>query len=181
MLNKSSCPRLTASPQDGGLLSSGRRRFLLDSFVLVATAALAPLAAWARPRPLRQVPLSVLNLAAFAEQLHTAFQVRLGEGGSVDLELKKAENLSPPTPLTGPFSGVSWDSFSLIFAGAQDEYLPQDTYDFEHTAMGRFSLFIVPVGRPEGDDEQRYQAVFSQLHARRAPGSPVALSKRRYE
>jgi hypothetical protein len=131
--------------------------------VLAAAAALAPAAAWGRPIRLRQVPLSALSVAAFEEQLHTSFWVRPTGGGIVEMTLQKAESLSPSTVPARRASSVSWESFSLIFSGAPDEVLPQETYDFEHAEIGRFSMFVVPIGLPEGD-EQRYQAIFSRLH-----------------
>jgi hypothetical protein len=136
--------------------------------MLAAAAALAPMAAWGRPIQQRQVPWAALSLAAFAAQLHTAFWVRAAHGGMVGIRLKKAESLSPPGPPACGAADVSGGSFSLIFGGARNEYLPQDTYDIEHAEMGRFSLFIVPIGLPNGQ-EQRYQAVFNRILLGPAP------------
>jgi hypothetical protein len=47
-------------------------------------------------------------------------------------------------------------TFSLKFYGAGEE-LPQGTYDFEHTTLGRIPLFIVP------GERQNYTAIISHL------------------
>jgi hypothetical protein len=180
MLSKTSCQALTAFPQRRFKFRTGRRRFLLDCSVLAASAVLAPLTAWASSRALRQVSLSALSQAAFAEQLHTVFLVRLTDGRVVELELKKVESSLPDTSPGRRFPGVRWESFSLVFGGAQDAFLPQETYEFEHAALGRFSLFIVPIGVPE-DNEQRYQAIFTQLHRRSAQEAEPVLRQRSYE
>lgn len=39
------------------------------------------------------------------------------------------------------------ETFSLIFEAKRGEPLPQGTYSLEHPSLGRFSLFLVPVGR----------------------------------
>lgn len=54
------------------------------------------------------------------------------------------------------------DPFSLAFLGPPTPVLPQAIYSFDHAAMGRFELFIVPLG-PVGRDDlrMRYEAVFN--------------------
>jgi len=53
---------------------------------------------------------------------------------------------------------VRSESFALTFRGPVQPALPQDTYEFDHPALGRFALLIVPIGI---DAEGRYyEAVF---------------------
>jgi len=48
--------------------------------------------------------------------------------------------------------------FSILFTGALDPLLPQQTYSFQHEELGSFDLFIVPVGQDEAGTQ--YEAVF---------------------
>ncbi len=51
------------------------------------------------------------------------------------------------------------ESYSLMFHGPADFVLPQGTYYFSHDSLGKFEIFIVPIG-PD-DSGMRYQAVFN--------------------
>ena len=53
----------------------------------------------------------------------------------------------------------SREPFSLLFRGPLDVVLPQRIYPLEHPDMGRFELFLVPIG-PDAEG-MRYEAVFS--------------------
>jgi hypothetical protein len=51
------------------------------------------------------------------------------------------------------------DSFSIVFEGPRQPFLPQATYQLEHHELGTNHIFIVPTGpAPEGF---RYEAVFT--------------------
>jgi len=86
---------------------------------------------------------------------------------AVWLRLIAVEDLPPLAPVNvgamavspKPGSAPSTTGFMLIFTGALQKPLPQDTYAFEHPALGKFQLFIVPGGR----GEQSYTAVFNRL------------------
>jgi hypothetical protein len=52
------------------------------------------------------------------------------------------------------------ESFMLLFHGPSDRMLPQGTYAFTHDELGRFDLFIVPIGQAPGVFQ--YQAVFNR-------------------
>lgn len=49
--------------------------------------------------------------------------------------------------------------FSLIFHTVPDAIVPQGTYVVEHEEMGRFELFLGPIGPDERG--MRYEAVFT--------------------
>ena len=53
------------------------------------------------------------------------------------------------------------ECFSMIFKGPADLPLDQKTYAFEHPGMGRFDLFIVPIGT--GDGVIDYEAVINRM------------------
>lgn len=48
--------------------------------------------------------------------------------------------------------------FSLLFHGPADGWLRQGTYTFEHDAMGRMDIFLVPLGSDA--EGMRYEVIF---------------------
>lgn len=137
-----------------------RRRFLRDCSALAVSAALGPVPAMAVPRPGQEVSLDDLSFRTFAALVRTAFFVRDAEGRRQMLALLEAE---PAAPDGDGFGGaVGGESFSLSFRGEATRPLRQDTYAFEHARVGRFPMFIVPVGR-EDRNHCYYEAVFHRL------------------
>ena len=53
------------------------------------------------------------------------------------------------------------ESFSLLFHGHAGASLPQGIHRIEHQALGRFDLFVVPVGR--GASGQDFEAVINRI------------------
>ena len=105
------------------------------------------------------VPLEQLGFESFAGLLKTKFRVWVDAQDSLELELCEItpRRVSP----TGGARSQTYESFALEFLGPADRLLPQRIYCFESAAIGRFELFIVPVGRdPDGT---RYQATFNRL------------------
>lgn len=51
--------------------------------------------------------------------------------------------------------------FSLLFLGADEFPLPQQTYEMKHEQLGAGALFLVPVGRDS--EGMRYEAAFNRL------------------
>lgn len=49
--------------------------------------------------------------------------------------------------------------FSLVFRGPEGCTLPQKTYPMKHGKLGRFQLFLVPIGPFQG--ELRLEAIFN--------------------
>ena len=74
------------------------------------------------------------------------------------LLLKHVSGQAPSSPDT-PATPVR--SFSLLFEGACEPVLPQQTYEFEHANVGAFDLFIVPLGPDKAGGCMRYEAVFN--------------------
>ena len=52
-------------------------------------------------------------------------------------------------------------SLSLIFLETTGHYLPQKIYQFEHEKLGKFDMFIVPIG--ESEKGISFQAIVSRL------------------
>jgi hypothetical protein len=94
-----------------------------------------------------QSTAEALNFENFAAQLNTTFQIHAEEGHSILVKLGQA-NLRPDPPLKPgqcPPGDAGNEKFSLFFRGRRSELLEQNTYRFQHEALGRFELFIVPV------------------------------------
>ena len=101
---------------------------------------------------MNSVPLSEMVFDTFAGLLHSRFRVCENAQAFVELELTDATaHKTSPAP-TG--------SFSLVFTGPLHQFLPQRTYLFEHEKLGRFDLFIVPIGKDQNGFQ--YEAVFNR-------------------
>ena len=97
-----------------------------------------------------------LTHAAFARLVGTAFNVNVAHGAPATIHLLSVHSLA-----AHPIPAPTGEGFSLLFTGALAEKFPQDTYKVDHSSLGRFAMFLVPVG-PAGPD-QRYEAVFNRL------------------
>src|SRR5579862_543341 len=104
------------------------------------------------------VPLEQLHFEAFAKLLKTTFRVWIDAQQAVELEL--SEITPPRMALTGGTNGLRYENFALMFRGPADRLLAQRIYLFESTQLGRFELFIVPVGRDANGAQ--YQATFNR-------------------
>jgi len=110
---------------------------------------------------MNDVPLEQLTFDRFHALLKTRFRVVAAAATVVELELVEAmRSRTLPRAATSDTAAPP-ESFSLIFYGPDQVFLPQQMYPFEHDALGRFDLFIVPVGRAPG--LFHYQAVFNRL------------------
>jgi len=104
--------------------------------------------------PMREISLEQLSLADFAGLRHSRFRVQADARNTVELELVEA---TPAASGSSPPSG----NFSLLFHGPLRPILAQRIHRFEHDQLGRFDLFIVPVGQTDAGTQ--YQAVFNRL------------------
>ncbi len=93
-----------------------------------------------------------LTQVAFAENLNTSFQLQHKEMGAIELQLISVSELKA-TPRQ--------QMYSILLRGPLDLPFGQGLYKIEHTQMGTFDLFLVPVAKEA--DGFRYQAVFNQL------------------
>jgi len=96
--------------------------------------------------------LHELTAADFRRHLGEAFRVH--HGGAQPLSVRLSEVSDMPRQaahLRAPFT--------LLFHGPMEGWLQQGTYAFEHDAMGRMEIFVVPLG---GDAEgMRYEVIFA--------------------
>lgn len=102
--------------------------------------------------------MELLNHSDYAENLNTKFRVA-GPGEPAEIELMTVNDLKN--------SGAQ-ESFSLIFCGGKDQFLPQGLYDLEHDSLENGRIFLVPIG--EKEDGYIYEAVFNRL--KREAGNP---------
>ena len=86
----------------------------------------------------------------YRRQVGTVFDVDAGIGLSLRLD-RVSE-----TRVSGGFL-----QFSLYFHGPASHLLPQGIYTFDHPALGRLALFVVPI---LGSDRERivYEACFTR-------------------
>lgn len=103
---------------------------------------------------MKDLTLEQLTFAHFSGLLNSRFRVRAGDGIGVELELIEAVR-------DAAAAGGHADTFSLLFNGPVHPMLSQRIHRFEHDAVGRFDLFIVPVGCNPGGIQ--YQAIFNRL------------------
>ena len=106
----------------------------------------------------RGVSLAEVAFGTFAAQVNSQFLLRNVNGGAQALELVEAE----PAPGGDSFADGGGETFSLLFRGDPTRPLQQDTYRFEHTRIGSFEMFIVPIGC-EDRSHCYYEAVFNRL------------------
>ena len=133
-----------------------RRRFIRDCSALTASAAFLPASELAAARPWREVSLADVSFATLAALVNSRFLLRNPNGDAQALELIEVE----PTPGHDSFAGDGgMETFSLLFRGDAVRPLGQNTYSFEHARIGRFEMFIVPIGR-EDRSHCHYEAVF---------------------
>jgi len=117
--------------------------------------------------------LNELTYDVFARQLHTRFGVHLSPDRTVALELIEAQEIqSRPRQDGRPAPDANYEKFSLLFAGALDDALPQQIHRFGHDEIGQFEMFIVPV--MSKDPKRRwYEANFNRPRSGQ-PANPSA-------
>jgi len=93
-----------------------------------------------------------LRQAAFEGHRDTAFRVMDGAAVVCDLQLMEIDEHAR-TP--------KQETFSLMFLGPLDVFLPQGMRRLQHGELGEFDVFLVPVGRD--DTGFRYEAVFNLM------------------
>jgi len=94
----------------------------------------------------------LLDKNAFFKHLNSTFRVSDKSSPTVlDVQL---------TEVCEGRSSEVCEQFSVLFSGPQEPLLEQSTYQIDHSAMGSFDLFIVPVQSDENGSV--YEAVFNR-------------------
>jgi hypothetical protein len=126
-----------------------RRKFVFAGSAVSLAALVFPEGLFAgSAQPSRgQFSLEDLSWEAFARQLNSTFWIHATRARSIPVELEEVR-VRPDKPLKPgqrPAGDAGNERFSLFFSGNRSQRLPQDTYTFEHEALGRFDFFIVPL------------------------------------
>ena len=94
----------------------------------------------------------MLTRTSFEPHQNTLFRLAQEDAPALDLELIEVTDKTP--------AGFEGEQFSLLFKGASDAPLHQQTYTMQHDEMGEVALFLVPVGKQE--DGLLYEAFFNR-------------------
>ena len=94
----------------------------------------------------------------FTPHVNTTFRIQTGSR-AVNVRLTKITDLKSISRTPARFAGK--ESFSLVFNDLnRTQFLTQDTYVIEHKALGRFSMFLVPVGK---STNRQYEAIIIRV------------------
>ena len=138
-----------------------RRRFFASCTALAVTVSIAPTLALSAPFRSLQLPLEDISFLDFLAKVNTRFAILSQSRPAAELWLAQVTRLDAPGLAVANSSGERSENFSLLFAGEQRAALLSDTYDFEHQRIGRFQMFITPVG-PAEPGRCYYEAVFNR-------------------
>ncbi len=93
-----------------------------------------------------------LTRDGMAEYANTSFIVLDAPTAPVTVQL---------TEVTPRNATARQETFSLMFRGPADRFLPQKTYRLKHDRLGEFDLFLVPVAQDK--EGFIYEAAFNRL------------------
>lgn len=99
--------------------------------------------------------LAKLGINDFLPHVGETFEVYSSEGKRLRLQLIAADNECETSEWCKALSG---ESFSLLFEAPRKTSYKQDVYSFDHFAMGKFRLLLVPVGLTG----RRFEAVINR-------------------
>lgn len=145
-----------------------RRKFLGNCSVVALATSVIPTTVFAGPLRLREIPLEQVSFSAFATRLNALFQVQSDTGSIINLQLVEVRP-HPPVQMAGlvPEDAAN-EKFSLLFRGPLQQPLEQNSYWFESRGLGRFAIFIVPIGTTE-NTHYYYEAIFNRPPGGRMP------------
>jgi len=140
---------------------TSRRQFLSGCSTLALAATLSPSALSATSVFSRDAALEQLSYETFSKCRGSNFILQRDNEPSVALVLADVRQHQPSKFESANAPDASHETFSLMFRGPHKDGLPQNTYAFAHERLGRFEMFIVPMGVK---DEMHgfYQAVFNR-------------------
>jgi hypothetical protein len=143
------------------LVMPSRRQFILNCSAVAVTASVTPATVLGASFRFKEVPLEQIRFSTFAARVNTVFQVQRSSGLTVGLQLAEVR----PTPLFAGTRANAEDArnerFSLLFRGPLQPPLEQGSYWFEHEGIGRFAIFIVPIGSTD-TGHCYYEAIFNR-------------------
>lgn len=147
-------------------MKTSRRDFLHNTCVAALTAALVSPAAFGQSKSSKPLagplaanakdPLARLTRMDFVPYIGEVMQTSDPSGHTAEFQLIEANDLSLDKNLSRGYVG---ESYSLIFERTAKLKSDGDLYQFDHYALGRFSLLLVAVGR----SGKRYEAVVNRI------------------
>lgn len=99
--------------------------------------------------------LQRLNKEAFARHLNTKFWLRQRNSAATPVKLIELGDMWHTA------KSARTECFAAVFLGSLETPLPQNTYSVQHESMGKFEMFVVPVGKSK--QGIYYEAVFNRL------------------
>lgn len=158
-------------------MSVSRRTLLQRTILVMAACAAAPFPAWAAKKN-SSANENVVDNAGLEHLNRSDFEAQIGSGFEATPTSKKSASLwlrllaVSDLPALVPVNPASMDvppkqksapiqtsGFMLSFLSTEPKPLLQDTFNFEHAVLGKFSLLLVP----EGPGKQTYTAVINRL------------------
>ena len=105
----------------------------------------------------KPVSLATFTIDTFNNRVGQAFRIHAAPRHIADIELIEVTDL---TDRAGA-EVAKWERapFSLVFRGPSNLPLAQQTFRLEHSGIGAFDLFLVPLG-PDAKG-MRYEAIFT--------------------
>lgn len=104
-----------------------------------------------------ELALETLTREFFAPALGSPFEIPFEDGSSHPIELAEIREV-----FAGGRKEGQRQPFALTFLGATDKYVQQATYPLVHPALGRMSVFLVPLGPdPQNGGRMKYEAIFT--------------------
>jgi hypothetical protein len=138
-----------------------RRQFFSICGATMATACLAEGIAHATIDGVGRRILMIEELTKALFQQHVGEPFTVSAEGVAPVTLTLAKVIEAPQRKQ-PAGAPAMECFSVLFEGAKETALVQNTYTFENTRMGSVALFAVPV--VSGDEAvRRYEVVINRL------------------
>ena len=111
------------------------------------------------PAEVQNDPTNYYTMATFAPYVKTGFLILIGRTWRYMtlVEVKDLRRSKGNTPVQN-----LEESFSLIFLASRGQKIEQKVYSMRHGALGKFSLFLVPVGRRTRTSPEYYEAIINR-------------------
>ncbi len=146
-------------------MSVSRRRFLELGSLVAASSALPAMAVAHNSandqaefqNPGSVVPMHYRTQAELATYVGSSFSVDGGPENRLIMELERVKNF----PRSGKRASTEGECFSLVFRLVRGSAVPQGTYVFEQSKLGRTPLLVVP----SNTDPEYYTAVINHRKA----------------
>ena len=111
------------------------------------------------PPEVQNDPTSYYTMATFVPYIKSGFQFQVGRLWK-HMKLVEVKNLCPPQA-NASVNNLG-ECFSLSFIAARGQKIEQKIYTVRHAALGKFSLFLVPIGRRTRTTPEYYEAVINR-------------------